>query len=960
MKQTILIITLFFSLIELAHAQRYPFRAFSIEQGLSESVVYDIAQDDDGYIWLATGFGLNRYDGVNFRNYFEEQGLNSSRLRSLLKDDQGIIWIGSEAGVNFIKDDSIHTDPDYSALNNSTVISIYQDMLGDMWFATDGNGVWHYSDGIQIAQYTTSNGLGDNRVRAVAESENGTLWFATRDGLTVLENGNFRTYGTDEGLPANRIRDVKVDQSGTVWIGTRSGLVKYDGKEFKVFDVQDGLINDLIRTVSITEKGELWIGTEGGISHFDGVDFKNFDAGSGISNEIIYSSLIDSERNVWFGTFGGGVNFFIGDYFANYDTELGLTNNLVTSFTEDQNGRIWIATYGGGITIYEDGNLTPYQENSSLPDNQVYTLFKDSNGDIWIGMREGLARVSNGYLKVFQDKEFPFRKVRNVMEASDGSFWISTYDDGIVHYRDGKFEQITTEEGIISNRVLDSVEGDDGSIWIATYGGITRYLDGEFQSFAIQEGLPNNAVMNLMHDDDGTIWAATFGGLAWFDGLKFQSITVEDGLPDDVAYFIYKNSEGFYWIGSTEGVIRFDKDAYFSSNDRNRNLSFKILNKELGLITNELNLGAVYEDSSGVLWFGTVEGLSRFDPNRYSVSQVPPKVHITAVNASGRDYEPDREFKLSHRENYVEISYTGINFSAPNQILYEYQLSGIDPEWQRTNSRSVKYPSLPPGEYTFKIHGRNINGAWSPEVEELKFVISAPFWMQWWFWILIGSIIVGIIYLFYNYYRARKMIDIERMRVRIASDLHDDVGASLTEIALQSDFLLAGDIQGEIKKSLAQIGDQCRKIVSSLDDIVWSIDARNDTLGDLTDRMQDYVLNTLEKKNMDVWYDFENLNMDNKLPVSVKENVYLIFKEAVNNIAKYSNGDRVVIKMENQNGSFEFNILDNGTTGRGTKKTGHGLRNMEMRAKRIGADISINTENGFSITVKGKLKPNQR
>lgn len=960
MKQTILIITLFFSLIELAHAQRYPFRAFSIEQGLSESVVYDIAQDDDGYIWLATGFGLNRYDGVNFRNYFEEQGLNSSRLRSLLKDDQGIIWIGSEAGVNFIKDDSIHTDPDYSALNNSTVISIYQDMLGDMWFATDGNGVWHYSDGIQIAQYTTSNGLGDNRVRAVAESENGTLWFATRDGLTVLENGNFRTYGTDEGLPANRIRDVKVDQSGTVWIGTRSGLVKYDGKEFKVFDVQDGLINDLIRTVSITEKGELWIGTEGGISHFDGEDFKNFDAGSGISNEIIYSSLIDSERNVWFGTFGGGVNFFIGDYFANYDTELGLTNNLVTSFTEDQNGRIWIATYGGGITIYEDGNLTPYQGNSSLPDNQVYTLFKDSNGDIWIGMREGLARVSNGYLKVFQDKEFPFRKVRNVMEASDGSFWISTYDDGIVHYRDGKFEQITTEEGIISNRVLDSVEGDDGSIWIATYGGITRYLDGEFQSFAIQEGLPNNAVMNLMHDDDGTIWAATFGGLAWFDGLKFQSITVEDGLPDDVAYFIYKNSEGFYWIGSTEGVIRFDKDSYFSSNDRNRNLSFKILNKELGLITNELNLGAVYEDSSGVLWFGTVEGLSRFDPNRYSVSQVPPKVHITAVNASGRDYEPDREFKLSHRENYVEISYTGINFSAPNQILYEYQLSGIDPEWQRTNSRSVKYPSLPPGEYTFKIHGRNINGAWSPEVEELKFVISAPFWMQWWFWILIGSIIVGIIYLFYNYYRARKMIDIERMRVRIASDLHDDVGASLTEIALQSDFLLAGDIQGEIKKSLAQIGDQCRKIVSSLDDIVWSIDARNDTLGDLTDRMQDYVLNTLEKKNMDVWYDFENLNMDNKLPVSVKENVYLIFKEAVNNIAKYSNGDRVVIKMENQNGSFEFNILDNGTTGRGTKKTGHGLRNMEMRAKRIGADISINTENGFSITVKGKLKPNQR
>ena len=220
------------------------------------------------------------------------------------------------------------------------------------------------------------------------------------------------------------------------------------------------------------------------------------------------------------------------------------------------------------------------------------------------------------------------------------------------------------------------------------------------------------------------------------------------------------------------------------------------------------------------------------------------------------------------------------------------------------------------------------------------------------------AIVVGIIFLFYNYYRARKMVDIERMRVRIASDLHDDVGASLTEIALQSDFLQAGDADSEFKKSLEQIGKQCRKIVSSLDDIVWSIDARNDTLGDLTDRMQDYILNTLESKNMAVRYNFDNLNMDNKLPVSVKENVYLIFKEAVNNIAKYSDGDRVEISMNNQNGYFEFFIFDNGTTGRGTKKTGHGLRNMDMRAKRIGANITIDTENGFAIKVEGKLKTN--
>jgi signal transduction histidine kinase len=219
-------------------------------------------------------------------------------------------------------------------------------------------------------------------------------------------------------------------------------------------------------------------------------------------------------------------------------------------------------------------------------------------------------------------------------------------------------------------------------------------------------------------------------------------------------------------------------------------------------------------------------------------------------------------------------------------------------------------------------------------------------------------VVLGIIYLFYNYYKARKMIDIERMRVRIASDLHDDVGASLTEIALQSDFLQAGGAETDFKKSLEQIGKQSRKIVSSLDDIVWSIDARNDTLGDLTDRMQDYILNTLASKNMKVNYDFSELKMDNKLPVPVKENVYLIFKEAVNNIAKYSNGDQVDIIMKNDNGYLVFSITDNGTSGRSSKKTGHGLRNMDMRAKRIGATLTINSEDAFTIKVEGKLKTN--
>jgi len=958
MKKLFLISILTWIPAEVVHAQVYPFRTFSIEQGLSESVVYDMVQDDDGYVWLGTGFGLNRFDGIRFQNFFEEQGLNSSRIRSLHKDLRGRVWVGSDTGVNYVEADSIYADPRYNALRNTTVISIYQDRVGDLWFGTDGNGVWHFSDGIFMEQYTTSNGLGDNRVRAIAENKDGDLWFATRGGITLLQDGSFRTFTVEDGLPANRIRDIKVDEEGTVWIGSRNGLIKFDGENFQTYDRSDGLVNNLIRSLSVKNKNEIWIGTEAGVSFFDGENFKNFGVVSGLSNEIVYSSMIDLEGNVWFGTFGGGANLFLGDYFANYTTEQGLPNNLVTTFAESVDKAFWIGTYGGGITSLNEGKFNDRGLNQELPDNQIYKLFTDSKGSVWIGMREGLARMEENTIRVFTEDEFPFRKVRDVMEASDGSFWVSTYDDGIIGFRDDSFTQITSEEGLASDRVLESIETADGSVWIATYGGVTRFKDEEVKSFTIQEGLPNNAVMNLLEDKQGRIWASTFGGIAWFDGMRFQSITTNDGLPDDVCYFIHQSENGLYWIGTTNGVVRFNADLYFNQQGRDKNLAFQILNKEQGLVANELNLGAVYEDKEGYLWFGTVEGLSRFDPDSYQGNTVPPKVHITGVNASGREYKPGEYFTLSHEENYLEIQYAGINFTAPNQILYEYKLSEIDPDWQQTTARFVKYPSLPPGEYIFQVHARNLNGTWSEELEEFEFRISAPFWMQWWFWILMLAAVIGIIYLFYNYYRARKMIDIERMRVRIASDLHDDVGASLTEIALQSDFLQAEGADSEFKKSLEQIGRQCRKIVSSLDDIVWSIDARNDTLGDLTDRMQDYVLNTLEPKNMMVNYNFDELNMDNKLPVSVKENVYLIFKEAVNNISKYSDGDQVNIKMQNHNGYFEFNISDNGTTGKGTKKTGQGLRNMEMRAKRIGANITIESTDGFTIIVKGTLNTN--
>lgn len=951
---------LFFLIILVAFSQNilaqiYPFRSYSIEDGLSESVVYDIIQDNSGYIWLGTGFGLNKFDGVRFESFFEESGLNSNKIQSLYEDSRGRIWIGTTQGVNYIENDSIYHVDELSPLESNSVISIYEDKSGIMWFGTDGGGAWQYGQNTPLILYSTSQGLKSSEIHSIIETENRTMWFGTANGLSSLKDGNLRNYSMEDGLPSNRILDLKIDSKDNLWIATRSGLSKFDNKSFVNYGKNHNLKSEIVQTLEIDEEDKIWVGTESGAAVLENGEFKNFTTESGLSNNIIYSSFIDQEQNIWFGTFGGGANLFLGDYFQNFKSMHGLRNDVITSFTQDKDGTIWVATYGGGMHKFVNENRFEATQSPAGLDNKIYYLFTDSENRIWIGTHEGLAIKENGRIKIFSDREFPYKKVRHIFESSNGEFWISTYDEGVIKYDGKNFEQISTQNGLIDNTVLRTVEGDDNSIWIATYGGVTRYFEGEMQSYSIQEGLPNNAVMTIINDKSGRIWVSTFGGIAWYDGLKFQSITEEDGLPYRVAYFIEQGENEEFWIGTNGGIVRFEADKYFSDDPNIKDQAFQNITQEQGLIADELNLGAVFEDDKNRLWFGSVEGISLFSPENYKGNPVSPSVRIDHVIASGRTIERRNSIKLNHNQNVVEIHFSGINFTAPNQILYEYRVIGIDPEWQRTTQRIARYPSLPSGEYTFEIHARNTNGEWSDEFTIISFVISSPFWMTWWFLSLVFLLVIGIIWLFYNYYKVSKMVDIERMRVRIASDLHDDVGASLTEIALQSDFLQASVGNSEYQNSLNQIGKQCRKIVSSLDDIVWSIDARNDTVGDLTDRMQDYILNVLEQKNMSVKYNFDDLKMNNKLDVVFKENIYLIFKEAVNNIAKYSDGDEVEINLKNNSQEFELTIHDNGSSQTGEKKTGHGLRNILMRAERIGATAQFLNKNGFTVYLKGKL-----
>ena len=939
-------------------AQTTPFKTYSIEQGLSESVANDLVQDQKGYIWVATGYGLNKFDGTSFRVFYERDGLNSNEINALFVDNEGAMWIGTGNGVNLMVRDSVTSFDVLEPLLSKSVSHFYRDSRGDLWISTDDSGVWVLSaDQDELIQYTKNNGLADNDVRDVIEAEDGSIWFATRNGITILKDGNFDRFRFDESLPSRKIRVLKKNDSGSIIIGTRDGLAVYDGNTLSIFNTGHGLISNRIQDILPDDDGGLWIGTEEGAAYFDGINFVNHPFQRGTSGTFVYSVMRDREGNIWFGTLGGGIKMYLGNHFRNFTIENGLSNNIVTGFEEDRNGDTWIATYGGGIAKKTGNRFLYFTQEDGLADDKVYSLFEDSRNRLWVGTRNGINQIENNRINELPDTLASVRMARDFYEDPEtGDIWIATYQDGIF-VTDGRkiVDHFNENNGLPSNTVMKIERGDDGHFWFATYGGAVTYNGQNFKNYTVVNGLPGNGVIHVMIDHNGEKWFSTFNGIAKFNDGNILSFSRYGGNNQTIAYFMFQDSYKNYWIGTNIGLFKIKPDEYLNSVSLGQAIqTVRAFTTDQGLVSNEMNAGASFITSDGNRWLGTVEGASLFFPEEVDSVGVPPAIHLDDILVSGEQV-PENMTEFDYNSNFIEFAFTGLSYSGPDQIYYEYRLRGLSDRWQVTTDRNVRFASLQAGEYEFQVKAYNHAGLMSSDIATYSFSILPPFWMSGWFFILIFLIACTLIYGIYQFWKTKKMVEIERMRVQIASDLHDDVGSSLTELALQTDFLKTGNISNQVKETLTQIGEHSRKIVSSLDDIVWSIDARNDTAGDLTDRMQDYANNILCKKNIEIAYNFSELDMDKKLPVQVKENIYLIFKEAVNNIYKHSNADKVDVRFKFDNNSIRLEVYDNGTASSNHRKSGHGLRNIDMRADRIGATARILNNNGFKVLVAGNL-----
>ena len=924
-------------------------------------MVNHINQDSDGYIWIATEYGLNRFNKFRFDNYFVEHGLSHNNVLVVFENRFGELLIGTENGLDVWNGTRFMRYPGSEILRGVPVVALHEDPQGGLWVGTLGSGLYYFRDD-SFQYFNKENGLADDIVRSLVDLPDERVAVATRGGITVIsysERRVLQSYGQEEGLSESRTRGIMQHTDGSIWIGTRDGITIFDNGELSYLNTNDGLVHPRVTTLIQDEGQGVWIATEGGISHYHNGQFFNYTDVNGLANNIVTTVFRDFENNLWFGTYGGGADMLSGEKFLLYSVQQGLMSNMITSFAEAPDGTIWIGTYGGGLARVSGSQVSLHSSQQGLIDTRVYTLTTARDGTIWVGTRNGVSRIVNNRIQTGSVLTgLPDPKVRSILEDRRGDIWVATYGGGIARYRNGELLRVyDTSNGLPDNIVMRLIEASDGTIWAATYGGVAIIDNQSVRTLTIDNGLVQNSVITLFEDSIGQIWIGTFAGISVHFAGTLRNVTTADGLPNNVAYFFGEDERGYIWIGTNNGLVRYDIRLGADEIDPDRirdRVRFKAYTTETGLASNEMNANAFMMDSRGDFWLGTVGGANYFRWRLESEIAVGPPVHIEQI----RLFEEPRDIDsgvFSHDENFIAFDFVGISFVSPGSVLYEYRLRGVDQSWQRTTQRTVRYTTLPHGDYRFEVIARNRDGFWSQQRASVTFKINPPFWRTWWFYTILTMALVLVMGFVYNYFKISRLVDLERIRIRIASDLHDDVGASLTEIALQADFLQATQKDPAVGDSLKQMGEMSRKIVTTMDDIVWSIDARNDTWGDLLDRMQDYAVNVLLHRNIEPHFEFKGIETDKVVKLEHRQNLYLIFKEAVNNAAKHSQATLMNISLTIDSGSYTLRIQDNGVgLPEKTRSGGHGLKNMKLRAERIHAVLEYINDHGLTITVSGK------
>jgi ligand-binding sensor domain-containing protein/serine phosphatase RsbU (regulator of sigma subunit) len=744
----LILISIFILVGTSTQAQKYFFDNYSVKEGLSQSKVYDLIQDKDGFIWLGTASGVSLFDGNTFKNFTADDGLFENGVQKILQDSYGKIWFGhTGGGISVYVDGEFHKIIPDSIEVKGDFVTLTEDYKNRLWIGSQGSGAFRIDNLADIpyknavfSHFTGKTKLSD-RIFFITETSDSTLYFIIDNQMKYYDedSATFHTYRHKGVSFFFQMTYMFEDKDHNYWFGTyNGGLLRRDNKSgnVTVFDIRDGLGMNFISCINQDANGDIWVGTWGeGVTRIN-PNFKIFNQDNGLAGNKIRKIIPDREGNVLIGTNENGLSIFKGEQFVGLFTEHGLLSEQVSAIVEDNRNNIWIGTQEGLCKYNLTGKkIKPFNENGDAMEYEIISLKRASDGTIWVATKkDGIYSFipGNGGLKYnprFNSSVLRNGKIVTSMEIDhDDHIWVGTID-GLFYLEpeNNAFDRIMGNE--ISTLYFD----ENHTMWIGKKGkGVSKIKGLDLENI---DTLGNITPLCFSNDANGNTWIGTEGQgiIVLGSDSSVNRFKKEDGLLADLVTALQTDKQGNLWIGTNKGLNQYSPktDKFYSYTERS------------GFTGIEVKDNGLYFDGNGNLWCGTVNGLFRYDPSKERINELEPLTHITNLKVNLKDREMVDGLKLNYTEKSVYFEYHSICLTDADKVKFQIMLEGVDNDWLApTRQTYITYSTLPHGKYTFKVKACNNRGIWNKTPSTYSFIIKPPFYLTWWF--IIGTILITV------------------------------------------------------------------------------------------------------------------------------------------------------------------------------------------------------------------------
>jgi signal transduction histidine kinase/ligand-binding sensor domain-containing protein len=961
-------------------------RGWQAEEGLPESTVSAICQTRDGYIWLGTYGGVVRFDGVQFTlfNHDTAPELHDDNISCLYETEDGTLWIGHGTGeLTRLVRGRLEPVRIPNRQDSARLMAFATDESGDLWVFVESGMLLRIRDGLKV-EATLGGATG---IALLAGTSQGRIWVSRNGQLSLLEHGRLNLEEVAQMAVGGYVHGLCASHDGGLWVlsgqrlrkwnnhawvadlgtvpwgdspadtflETRSGWLAAGTAVSGLFCLRPGAPDQTLRFCRTNlfstdwiiaayedHEGGLWVGTGGGgLQLLRPKRVHTATPPDQWRGRAVLTVSPGRDGSLWVGTEGAGLYHYnyLKDTWRNFG-DLEHLHLFVWSVAEDARGDVWAGTWSGGLFVLRSNVVQSVPIVPGAPPPTI-ALLPARRGGLWVGTAIGLLHYQDGQTNwLCQELSPPLRNVRALLEDREANLWFGSGGNGIGCLQpDGKLRHFTKRDGLASDFVQCFYTAPDGALWVGTSGaGLCRYKEGRFATIGRAQGLPHGHICTILEDGLGFLWLSSRGGI--FRVAKAELDRCADGLTTEVTCLAYGLGDGMPTLACSAGL------------------------QPAGCKTPD-----------GRLWFPTAKGLVVVDPQQVKTGSVPPPVVLEAVllddHPVSNPTAPQAEVTVPPGRHRLEFQYAGLSFVAPERVRFKYRVDGLENEWvDAGNKRSATYSHIPPGSYCFRVIACDSDGLWNETGASVALRVRPFFWQTWWFRLLGAlALVSGTAAIVWSIGRRRlrrrleiseRQRAVELERSRIARDIHDDLGSHLTRITMLSESARSQlDRPAEAAAGLTRIYDTARELTRAMDETVWAVNPRQDTVEGLANYLEKFALDFLGAAGIRCRLDFPDQFPRWPLSSEVRHNLFLAFKEALHNVVKHAAAPEAVIALRLGADTLELAVKDEG---RGFQpgdrdpspdrvSGGNGLENMRRRLDQVGGTCEIHSPAGQGTEV---------